>query len=268
MFLFVLVLKVILETRLTIAIQLLQVNLTIPFALYEIFISLSLSLRCLSQIVRDEPIQDKCNPSPCAQNAQCDNGVCTCLPGLQGDPYTQCRPECVLNSDCPRTQACIRNKCVDPCESTRCAPNAICNVYNHLPMCTCPSGTEGNAFIQCRPIVQQTPVEEYHGCRPSPCGTYAQCREINNQAVCSCLPGYIGSPPTCRPECVVSSDCASNEACQNQKCINPCLGACGLNAECRVVNHNPICTCLPRYTGSALASCHPIGKEMIITSLS
>lgn len=211
----------------------------------------------------DDVTKDNCHPSPCAQNAQCNNGECTCLPGMQGDPYTLCKHECYLNSDCQRDKACIRSKCVNPCESTRCAPNANCNVYNHLPMCVCPSGTEGNPFVQCRPIIQEHPIEEYHGCRPSPCGNFAQCREIFGQAVCSCLPDYHGTPPNCMPECVISSDCLSNQACQNQKCINPCLGACGFNAECRVVNHSPICNCLPRYTGSAISHCHPIGKKII-----
>ncbi|XP_031635513.1 neurogenic locus notch homolog protein 1-like, partial [Contarinia nasturtii] len=165
--------------------------------------------------------QDNCHPSPCAQNAQCNNGVCTCPPGLKGDPYTFCSPECVLNSDCERDKACIQHKCVNPCESTCCAPNANCNVYNHLPMCVCPTGMEGNPFIQCvHPIVQQTPIEEYHGCRPSPCGPYSQCKEVNGHAVCSCLPNYVGSPPTCRAECIINSDCLSNQACQNQKCID------------------------------------------------
>lgn len=161
----------------------------------------------------------------------------------------------MLNSDCPRDKACIRSKCVDPCPGT-CASNAICTVLNHVPMCSCPSGMEGNAFVQCRPV--QYAPEEYNGCRPSPCGPLSQCREINNQAVCSCLPGYYGSPPTCHPECVVDSDCARDKACSNQKCVDPC--DCGINAECRVSNHRAVCNCRPRYTGNALVQCHPIGK--------
>lgn len=205
--------------------------------------------------------QDKCNPSPCANNAQCNDGICTCLPGLQGDPYTLCRPECVLNSDCPSDKACLRSKCVNPCEGGTCAPNALCTVYNHIPMCSCPSGMEGNPFIQCRPVVQPS-QDEYHGCRPSPCGSFGQCREINGQAVCSCLPGYSGTPPTCHPECTVNSDCPSNQACSNQKCTDPCPGACGINTNCKTVNHYPICNCLPRYTGNALSNCYPIGKNV------
>lgn len=62
-----------------------------------------------------------------------------------------CRPECVLNSECPRNRACINRKCVDPCIGV-CAQNAVCDVINHLPMCSCPHGMEGNALIQCRPV--------------------------------------------------------------------------------------------------------------------
>lgn len=81
--------------------------------------------------------------------------------------------------------------------------------------------------------------------------------------MCSCVPGYIGSPPTCRPECVVSSECALNEACVNQKCINPCPGTCGVGAKCQVVNHNPICSCSPRFTGDPFIRCYAIRKQNI-----
>ncbi|EAT34892.1 AAEL012905-PA [Aedes aegypti] len=200
--------------------------------------------------VRDDP----CNPSPCGPNAQCNNGICTCLPEYQGDPYQGCRPECVLNSDCPRDRACIRSKCIDPCPGT-CGQDALCEVINHIPMCSCPNGMAGNAFVQCRP--QQAPPVS-NPCNPSPCGPNSQCREINGQAVCSCVPGYIGSPPTCRPECVVSSECPQNQACNNQKCRDPCPGTCGVGARCSVVNHNPICSCPERYTGDPFIRCQPI----------
>lgn len=97
-------------------------------------------------------------------------------------------------------------------------------------------------------------------CNPSPCGPNSQCREINGQAVCSCVQGYIGNPPTCRPECVVSSECPQNEACGNQKCIDPCPGSCGVGARCEVINHNPICTCSVRYTGDPFVRCQLIRK--------
>lgn len=94
-------------------------------------------------------------------------------------------------------------------------------------------------------------------CNPSPCGQNSQCRSINGQAVCSCVSGYIGSPPSCRPECVVSSDCSRNEACSNLKCINPCVGTCGIQAQCQVINHNPICSCPAGFSGDPFLRCNP-----------
>lgn len=94
-----------------------------------------------------------------------------------------------------------------------------------------------------------------NACFPNPCGPNSQCREGNGQAICSCLPNYIGEPPSCKPECLLSSDCASNKACINQKCVDPCPGPCGQQAECRVFNHNPICSCRSGFTGDPFTRC-------------
>lgn len=72
--------------------------------------------------------------------------------------------------------------------------------------------------------------------------------------------GYTGVPPLCRPECTISSDCRQNQACSNQKCIDPCPGTCGVNAKCQVINHNPICSCPSGYTGNAFINCYQIRK--------
>lgn len=92
-------------------------------------------------------------------------------------------------------------------------------------------------------------------CLPSPCGPLSQCRRSGSTAVCSCQPGYVSAPPTCRPECVVSSQCALDRACVNQKCVDPCPGLCARNARCQVVNHTPVCSCLPGYTGDPFTRC-------------
>lgn len=97
-------------------------------------------------------------------------------------------------------------------------------------------------------------------CQPSPCGPNSQCREVNGQAVCSCAPNTIGTPPACRPECTISAECRLDQACSNQRCVNPCVGACGINAECKVVNHNPICTCPTTHTGDPFSRCFILRK--------
>lgn len=99
----------------------------------------------------EEPVTDPCSSSPCGPNAECNNGACSCLPEYSGNPYIGCRPECVLSNDCAHDKACIRNKCVDPCPGA-CAQNALCRVINHVPMCSCPPQTNGNALILCSPV--------------------------------------------------------------------------------------------------------------------
>lgn len=100
--------------------------------------------------------------------------------------------------------------------------------------------------------------ERVNPCLPSPCGSNAQCTERNGAGSCKCLPNYIGNPyEGCRPECTLNSDCASDTTCVNLKCIDPCPGTCGTNAECYVVNHTPICSCYPSYTGDPYRFCSP-----------
>lgn len=154
--------------------------------------------------------------------------------------------------------------------------NAECFVGNHAPTCSCLPGYTGNPFTSCHlpppgskftntrssyaatksfSILEIKPVTE--PCVPSPCGPYSQCRVVNDHAVCSCQAGYVGNPPACRPECVVSSECAQNKACISNKCQDPCPGTCGLNARCQVVNHNPICSCSAGFTGDPFVRCVP-----------
>lgn len=102
---------------------------------------------------------------------------------------------------------------------------------------------------------------------PSPCGPNSQCRVVNGQGVCSCLPEYTGTPPMCRPECVVNSECPQDRACINQKCVNPCPASCGMFATCVVRNHSPICACRESYTGDPFTRCFPVPRK-IFASLS
>lgn len=100
-------------------------------------------------------------------------------------------------------------------------------------------------------------TQKYNPCDPSPCGPYSQCKDIGNgQSVCSCLPNYIGIPPSCRPECTVDSSCPPNKRCQNNKCVDVCEGLCGTNARCTPVLHKGVCTCLNGYTGDPFNACY------------
>lgn len=99
------------------------------------------------------PNSRPCKPSPCGINTYCrersEQAICECLPDFRGDPYIGCYPECLTNSDCPNSQACIKHRCEDPCQGT-CGIGALCSVSNHLPVCSCPFPTIGDAFTACR----------------------------------------------------------------------------------------------------------------------
>lgn len=109
--------------------------------------------QCL-EMKQDYPIVSStpCSPSPCGANANCREqngaGSCSCIQDYIGNPYEGCRPECVLNSDCPSNSACLNSKCKDPCPGI-CGQNAVCQVVNHLPSCTCITGYTGDPFRHC-----------------------------------------------------------------------------------------------------------------------
>lgn len=94
---------------------------------------------------------DPCNPSPCGLNAECRNGICNCISEYRGDPYRECRPECIQNSDCPYDKACANNKCINPCNGI-CGQNAECAVVNHIATCSCIQDYEGDPFTLCKRV--------------------------------------------------------------------------------------------------------------------
>lgn len=212
------------------------------------------------------------------------------MAGYDGNPYDTdrgCRRECETNAECSDKLACVQYKCVNPCIGI-CGEYAICQVDNHVPICTCPAGYSGDPFFQCREILvlrksntdlvnsptncfvdntlktfsSVAPPRNEYPCNPSPCGPNSNCREHNSQAVCTCQPNYIGSPPQCRPECVVSSECPTEKACINNRCADPCPHTCGIGSVCHTNNHNPICACPSGYTGDPFTQCSLFRKSI------
>jgi hypothetical protein len=177
-------------------------------------------------------------------------------------------------------------RCKDPCPGL-CGINADCYVANHQGTCQCRNQYTGDPFVQCNPIPSKifsksqvfsclnlvdsylvhTPVEIATPCDPSPCGANAVCKERNGAGSCACIPEYYGDPySVCRPECTSNSDCDNSKACINQKCKDPCPGACGNGAQCIVVNHRPTCECFNGYTGNPSTGCReiPRSKSLLI----
>lgn len=195
-------------------------------------------------VIKEVPKTDPCYPTPCAHNTVCKTvrgtAVCECIPGFLGNPVGEgCRPECTLSSDCSKNKACVNSKCVDPCPGV-CGFGAQCQTVNHNPICSCPSAMVGNPFVECHPPVAKEPDDP---CNPSPCRSNGICEVINNFATCS------------YPECVTNEECARDRSCINQKCRDPCMNACGLNAICSPINHRAVCACPTGYYGSPYNQC-------------
>ncbi|XP_049942282.1 neurogenic locus notch homolog protein 1-like [Schistocerca serialis cubense] len=103
-------------------------------------------------------------------------------------------------------------------------------------------------------------------CQPNPCGKNTNCRSTAGRAVCSCLPGYRGSPlSSCeKGECSVSEDCPSHKTCISSQCRDVCDGTCGINAKCEARNHVPICSCPAGYSGDPFVHCRNDPESLCI----
>ncbi|XP_065203145.1 fibroblast growth factor receptor homolog 1-like [Planococcus citri] len=177
--------------------------------------------------------------------------ICSCQNNYLGSPpTTMCRPECNSDSECPQNKTCRELKCQDVC-AEKCGFKAQCQMINHEPICSCLPGFTGNPFLYC------IKEEEKNPCIPSPCGSNSECRVENHHSVCSCQNNYFGSPPTtmCRPECNSDSECPQNKTCRELKCQDVCAGKCAYNAQCQIINHVPICSCSPGFTGNPISYC-------------
>lgn len=104
-------------------------------------------------------------------------------------------------------------------------------------------------------------------CEPNPCGPYAVCRDLDGLPSCSCKTGYVGVPPYCSPECTINEDCSKDKACVHEKCIDPCIGSCGRNTECRAMNHLAMCSCLSGYNGDPFVGCNEIEKGIFFSHI-
>lgn len=97
-----------------------------------------------------------CLPSPCGPYSDCKSvgsrAACSCLPHYFGHP-PNCRPECMVDSDCPPNKACQNTRCYDPCAGS-CGPQAECMVVNHAPVCRCRERYTGDPFSGCSRIAE------------------------------------------------------------------------------------------------------------------
>ncbi|SPP80067.1 blast:Fibrillin-1, partial [Drosophila guanche] len=211
--------------------------------------------------IKDEATQTlSCRPAcesvKCGPRAVCitnnHQAQCQCPPGpFAGDPYDPfngCQSvPCVYNHDCPTTQMCNRmtHTCFDVCDEESCGENAICLAEDHRAVCQCPPGFRGDPL----PEVACT---KQSGCAAGTCHPSAICEVTPEGPICKCPPHFVGDPKSagCRPDGQCpngDADCPANTICAGGRCQNPCDNACGSNAECKVVNRKPVCSCPLRF---------------------
>ncbi|XP_069186820.1 adhesive plaque matrix protein 2 isoform X1 [Procambarus clarkii] len=193
--------------------------------------------------------------SICWANSECQvkdyQVICTCRPGYEPDGDRGCRR-------------------FDPsrlCLPSPCGRNTHCKVKNERAVCSCIDNYLGNPLEECRPECEHhEQCDQNQHCRNNrcrnpcvdSCGENAICDVRNHQAVCSCPEYYQGDPYTrCFAECLNHDECPDHQACHNLKCANPCTGACGTGADCKVVKHQAICSCPKGYTGHPFEHCRP-----------
>lgn len=84
--------------------------------------------------------------------------------------------------------------------------------------------------------------------------------------MCLCPDGSSagpGQPCLVTGECTKDSECPRDKACLGYRCRDPCPGACGINAHCRVEQHHPVCSCPADLGGNPIVRCYPlIGNQL------
>uniref|UniRef100_A0A182M1U8 EGF-like domain-containing protein n=1 Tax=Anopheles culicifacies TaxID=139723 RepID=A0A182M1U8_9DIPT len=232
-------------------------------------------------------INKKCT-DPCATLGQCgscsectviDHGVqCSCPHGYLGNPLLSCSPpaekcnaqctcdedgmycvkSCRQAKDCGCGQTCHRGKCRTKCNPGNCPAGLLCQNGACVAGCRtsadCPSDrscTNGKCVDPCAD--------------GKACGKNALCQVSDHRSLCLCPDGFQGDPSVgcAQYECQTNDDCELDKKCASGKCINPCLipGACGLNAQCRVVNRQAQCSCTPGFFGNPRQECQPVQKN-------
>lgn len=148
---------------------------------------------------------------------------------MVGDPYTvgcQKAAECEINDHCPKSAKCVHEngvpKCRNVCDGVVCGRNAECRPENHVGVCQCRDGYEGN------------PKDKNNGCSaiPKSCKINSECTSGDSYCDLRSL--------SCKSACSSDLECHNSEGCFNGRCMSVCeihSNACGMNAECFAQDH-------------------------------
>ena len=164
------------------------------------------------------------------------------------------RPECYVDDDCGYSDICYKGSCVDACRLSQCGSNAKCESSLHSAQCICLPGYTGNPRSACN-------LCKSLSLHPSYWTIKILSRSITFSMIWTHVFFVVGLPtePVLSVGCLQNDDCPLYTACENTKCINPCAedNPCAPTAICKVLNHEPKCTCPDGYIGSPLTDCRP-----------
>lgn len=183
------------------------------------------------RVIQRQPI-DPCHPNSCGPNSLCrvHNGiaVCSCQPEMIGTPPS-CRRECVVSADCDLQRSCTRNKCTDPCPGSKFTDIIIIEfTYVLLKVVL----IFKKSFILS--LFKYICDFEHH---------------------IQFFLNYLTNKKFFSPQNRIAEDTFSNLN------LFYSIAACGQNSECKVINHNPICSCKPGFSGDPFVRCEHILRE-------
>lgn len=230
----------------------------------------------------DQACINKQCKDPCAIGGQCgscsecsvvNHGVqCSCPDNFNGDPFKGCviapqrcnsyckcdesgvfcAEDCKTTSDCACGQICNRGKCRSKCNPGNCPAGQLCK--NGACVAGCRTNADCSNDRSCINGQCLDPCK-----RDKPCGENAICQVADHRALCLCKDGFQGEPTKkcTKFECQTNEDCTEENKCVEGFCRNPCFepGACGINAQCRVVGRRAQCSCTPNFVGNPEVEC-------------
>ena len=185
---------------------------------------------------------------------------------------------CESNDECRLDNSCVNKLCIDICKPGLCGENADCLTKENRPICECPIGTTGNPTVQCvaiatdkivvhspyteQPtIIQEDPIHPIQFTTSTlPPLDFTTTFRPEESIIRPTLPAYV---PEVVIACENNDECTTDNSCINKLCYNVCvLGICGDDAECKVDNHRPVCSCPPGTTGNPLYKCIALLTEI------
>jgi len=190
----------------------------------------------------------------CVQAATKCNDHCEC------DGAGYCTKKCKTTTECSCGETCLKGQCRNVCSpQLGCAHGQICSNGACIPGC--------KSDIDCANSETCSKGKCVNLCKqPFACGKNALCRVSEHRKLCLCPDGYQGDPNAlCSPyQCKDDKQCEPNKKCDKDGiCVNPCLekGACGANAQCKIIDRQAYCSCPPGYIGNALVECKQEGVQ-------